>query len=427
MRRILLLGLISFALIITGLYTVNGQLLALAIPFVLYLLSGLQTTPTAINLRFERTLSAERVGPNTPVEITLKVTNTGSSLHNVLIQDELSANLTITDGSPHHLLTLSRGEHVSWSYTLQGKRGYYPFSSIQVDVQDRFGLFHKRLTFPTEGQLLILPPVLKLKRVTIRPRRTRVYSGEIPARSGGLGVEFFGVREFQPGDSPGWINWRASARHHNTLFSNEFEQERVADVGIILDGRPRSNFITQDHSLFEHSVVAAATLANAFLARGNRVGLLHYGEYPKWTFPGYGKLQRERIMQALSQVEPGYSQVFSYLQYIPTQLFPPHSQIVLISPLTPDDPDVLVQIRARGYRVMVISPDPVAFERAYLPDQQTYQQAARVLRLERELLLQKVVRGGIRLINWDVAQPFDQVAQRLSRSPVVVRSAELGQ
>lgn len=424
MRRIFLLGLIALALFTVGLYLVNGRLLALAIPFVLYLLIALQTSPGNISLHCQHSLSAERVGPNTPVQVTVTITNTGSSLHKVLIRDLLSPNLTVTDGSPHHLLTLGQGEKASWTYTLQGKRGYYPFASIQADVQDRFGLFHQKHTFPTDAQLIILPPVLKLKRVTIRPRHTRVYAGEIPARSGGLGVEFFGVREFQPGDSPGWINWRASARHHNTLYSNEFEQERVADVGIVLDGRPRSNFITQDHSLFEHSVVAAATLANAFLAQGNRVGLLHYGEYPKWTFPGYGKLQQERIMQALSQVEPGYSQVFSYLQYIPTQLFPLQSQIVLISPLTPDDPEVLVQIRARGYRLLVISPDPVAFEHAYLPNELIYQQAARVLRLERELLLQKIVRGGIRLINWDVAQPFDQVALRLSRSPAVLRTME---
>ena len=126
---------------------------------------------------------------------------------------------------------------------------------------------------PTDGQLFILPPVLRLRRVAIQPRRTRIFSGTIPARQGGSGVEFFDVREYQQGDSPRWINWRATARHPQNVFSNEFEQERAADVGLILDGRHRTNDFG-DRSIFENSVLATAALADTFLNAGNRVGLL---------------------------------------------------------------------------------------------------------------------------------------------------------
>ncbi len=51
------------------------------------------------------------------------------------------------------------------------------------------------------------------------------------------GTEFFGVREYHPGDPPHSINWRASARSMEALYSNEYQQERVADVGIVVDGR----------------------------------------------------------------------------------------------------------------------------------------------------------------------------------------------
>ena len=79
----------------------------------------------------------------------------------------------------------------------------------------------------------------------------------------------------------------------------------MADVGIVLDGRERSNLFAGGRSLFEHSVVASAALADAFLTQGNRVGLLIYSQYLQWTVPGYGKLQRERILQALSGAAPG--------------------------------------------------------------------------------------------------------------------------
>jgi uncharacterized protein (DUF58 family) len=267
----------------------------------------------------------------------------------------------------------------------------------------------RRQSFPVRGQLFILPPVTRIRRIAIRPRRTNVYSGTIPARLGGPGVEFFGVREYERGDPPAWINWNISARHPQGLYSNEFEQERVADVGIVLDGRLRTNIPRDGHSLFEYSVQAAASLADTFLAQGNRVGLLLYGKYLHWTFPGYGKIQRERILQMLARAEPGESQVFADLGHIPTQFFPAHSQIVLVSPLGPSDYVKLLQLRARGYQVMVISPDPVRFEMAYLPKRPESELAGRIVRMERSMLLQKLKHAGVQVLDWDVAKPFDQV------------------
>jgi uncharacterized protein (DUF58 family) len=424
MRQVNLLSLIIFGLIFTGLASLNPVLVAMALPFILYLMSGLLSVPETIDLKVERTLSSERTIPGIEVQINLKITNYGPRLDAILVEDVLSPHLTITKGSPRHLTSLKRGEQATWEYTLKGKRGYYSFASVQVETRDKLGLRSVHQALATPGQLLILPHVLKLKRISIRPRKTRVYSGEIPARSGGLGVEFFGVRDYQPGDSPNWINWRASSRQLDSLYSNEFEQERVSDVGIILDGRERSNTISTNTSIFEHSVLAAATLANTFLNQGDRVSLLHYGKYLEWTFPGYGKYQREKILRALTEVQPGHSLIFAYLQYIPTQIFPSQSQIVLISPLTEDDSDALMQIRARGYRLLVISPDPVAFEKSNLVETLETRLATRILTVERQMMLQKLIQGGIRVINWDVTQPFNQVVGTLSRSPATSSSIE---
>ena len=422
MKNVILLSAIAYSLILTGVALLNPILVAIAFPFVIYLLGGLFFPPQKMDLTFERSLSTVRAMPGTPVKITVRVTNTGRGLDSVLVKDILSPNLKLEKGSPQHVISLKAGQSFSWEYTVTGLRGHYPFTSIEAETWGGLGLIHVKQCFPTHGQLLILPVVLNLKKVSIRPRKTRVYSGEIPARSGGLGVDFFGVRQYQRGDSPNWINWRASARQISSLYSNEFEQERVSDVGIILDGRERSNLISANKSIFEYSVQAAATLSNAFIQQGDRVSLLHYGKYLQWTFPGYGKYQRERILRALTEVAPGQSLVFAYLQFIPTQIFPPKSQIVLISPLTGDDPEVLLKIRARGYRVLVISPDPVAFEKSTLEDTNETAMATRILAVERQLLLQKLLQGGIRVVNWDVNLPFDHVVGGLQWSPSMVRN-----
>ncbi|MBN1667816.1 MAG: DUF11 domain-containing protein, partial [Anaerolineales bacterium] len=210
MRRTVLLSLLAFVLVIPGLAILNGQLLSLAIPLVLYLVLGVLLAPGRADLQVERRISQERVVPGQPLEIEVTVHNRGPGLSELLVVDPLPGGVEVVKGSAQHLLSLGHGQTARWSYTLAGRRGYHTFSRVLITVRDSFGLVRHHQTLPSQGQIFILPEVINLKQVVIRPRRTRVYSGIVPARLGGPGVEFFGVREYQLGDPPRWINWRAS-------------------------------------------------------------------------------------------------------------------------------------------------------------------------------------------------------------------------
>ena len=424
MSRSVLLSLLTYVLLLAGITLVQGELIALALPLVAYLLIGYLQAPEQILLEATRRLEAERISPNADVEVTVTVHNRGSNLEEVLLADILPPGLTVSFGHTRHLLGLKPGASYRFTYTVAGPRGAYVFEGLNVRASDALGVRGSSVRVEARGRLFVLPPVTPVRNVTIRPRRTRVHSGMIPARAGGSGTEFFGVREYQPGDPPRAINWRASTRYGDTLYANEYQQERVADVGIILDGRPRSNEFSRGRSLFEHSVQAAASLADALLSQGNRVGLLLYASYLRWTFPGYGKVQRERILHALANARTGDSQVFYDLMYIPTRLFPPESQIIFVSPLVDDDLQPLIQLRARGYDVLVISPNPVKFELSYLPSaDQSVDLAGRVVQMERGLLLQRLQRAGIHVVDWDTREPFDAVVRRrLGRVPVWLRA-----
>ena len=422
MKQIILLSFITFGMILVGLATLNAFLVALSFPFFLYLISGSFIPQPELNLIFERQLSTERTTPGNQVEITIKVTNLGPRVDELLIEDKQYPEIQILKGSPSHLLNLDENESFSWSYNITGQRGFFHFDHIKVETRSALGLSPACHEISTTGSLLILPNVIDLPRVSINPHWTRFYTGEISSRSGGLGTDFFGVRQYQSGDPPNWINWHVSARHPSNLYSNEFEQEKVSDVGIILDGRERVNTISSNTSIFEYSVQAAASIAAAFIKQGDRVSLLEYGKYLQWIIPGYGKYQLEKILRTLSTAQPGRSLVFSYLEYIPTQIFPPKSQVVLISPLAPEDPDVLLQIRARGYQVLVICPDPISFEQSVLPDKSNVNIAARILNLERKMQINRLLQGGIQVLEWNVSQPFEQVINTLHHIPVMAQS-----
>jgi len=402
MSRITLLAALTYIIFLAGVATLNGFIIDLALPLVLYLLAGLWRAPDELNLSAQHTLSEERVSPGSLVTVNITVTNHGKHLEQVYLNDPLPKFLEVIEGSPNRLVSLPAGGEVAWSYTVRGKRGSHSFDGMTALAEDRLGLITKRALLPTSGQLLILPGMVRVRHISIRPRQTRVYSGVIPANQGGTGIEFFGVREYQIGDSPRHVNWRVSARQTNVLYSNEYQQERVADVGIVLDGRKSVNEFGHGRSIFEESVRAAVAVSSSLLAEGNRVGLFVYGKHSKWTSPGYGKYQRERIMHALALAEIGEDKSFKSLA-IPRRLFPPNSLIILISP------------------------DPISYEARGLDSRPSVQLSMRILRLQREAMIRELRHMAIQVVNWDVAVPFEQTAHAaLSRPAAWVHAIQRG-
>lgn len=408
--RFLLLAAIAYLLILAGLITLTGGLVALALPLVAYLaMTLLQQTPK-IELSIQRTVSSDSVVQNQPVSVTLKIVNTGPALDEVLIEDTLPMAMTVIDGDHQVLTSLPEGAAIEMKYTVKAPRGSYILQDVRISANDHLGVLHANRIIPVRARIVFIPEIVRLKKVAIRPQRTHGHFGPIPSRQAGSGVEFYGLREYQAGDPRRWINWRASVRHDQQLFINQFEQERIADVGVILDARQQSNvLLPSGESLFEYSVQAAGSLSEALLNDGNRVGLLVYGFGVERVFPGYGKVQQERIMNALGQARTGHNFALESLGYLPTRFFPAGSQVVMVSPLMAEDLPAFQQLRACGYEVLVVSPDPVDFEARGLNLQDSL--GRDLARVERALTLRKLQRLGVRVLDWQVNHPFEPLVR----------------
>lgn len=423
MKRAAFLGLLSFILILGGLFSFSRAILILSIPIWIYIGVGLLFSPRPLQLTATRAIDITRVSPKEPVTVITTILNNGSSIEEVIFEDLIPDRIEILEGPKKAITSLKTGETFIVEHILKAKRGEYYFPKIKASATDHFGLFHQKSTLPAPASLLVFPPAIPLKRAAIRPRRTRVYSGQIPARQGGAGVEFFGTRPYEKGDPLRWIDWKSSARYEDTFITKVFEQERVADVGLILDARLQSDTKIGDHSLFEHSIEATAALSNTFIGLGNRVGMMIYGKVIHWTFPGFGKLQRERILQTLARVEQGRSPVFKNLDHIPTKLFPNGSQLILISPLKMRDVNIIRRLRGNGFQVMVISPNPGKFALNLLPDSKELQLAYQISRIERMMMIRKMRQAGIQVLDWDVKLPFKEAAHALlSRPPAYIQA-----
>jgi len=184
MSRAALLGSLILLLVLAGLAGLRGALLALAMPLLVYFFYGLWRGPDQIMLDVQRVIDADRVTPHTPVKVSVTITNRGNALDELAIEDAVSPALTVANGSNHHLISLPKGRSFSFEFSVSGPRGGFPFETVHTEAGDDLGLMRVLRDFPTSGTLFVLPNISRIRYVPIRPRRTRVYAGAIPARVG---------------------------------------------------------------------------------------------------------------------------------------------------------------------------------------------------------------------------------------------------
>ncbi len=402
------LALLIFGLLFAALATLNGVLAWMVVPFLAYLGLGLLESPLAgkIHLRATRSVTSSRSGELTRVEVSVTVSNQGPAIDRLQLSDPIQPGMQLLDGQPEKIVSLEEGQNTTLSYTFEAGRGRYAWEAIQAAVSDPFGVLESTLEVPAAEEVRVEPELRKFRPFMVRPQRTLHSAGSIAARRGGSGTDFWGVREYYPGDPLRRLDWRLTARHPHKFFTKEFEQEEIADIGLILDSRRKTDLRAGDDSLFEHTARATASLAEVFLRQGNRVSLLIYGKTSTSIYPGYGKVQLHRILRALAQTTTESDNSLDSLQYVPTQLFTSHSLIVVLSPLARNDWQLFPRLRAYRYQVLLISPDPIDFARRMLPDDAATHLASRMARLERYLEISRITQLWIPVIDWKVGQPL---------------------
>jgi len=419
-NKTLVIGSVLFSLLIAALITRNGDIAWMMLPFLAYLGAGILQTPPLekVRLRAGRTLEQRRANENAFVDVSLSIQNQSLETLHLFIDEVAPAWMKITEGELGRWAELQPGEAAELNYTFTAVRGSFSWNSIRVVVSDPLGLVETELFLPAGGMVQIRPQIKKFKAIPFRPRSTLHSPGSIPARLGGSGTDFFGIREYHAGDSLRWLDWRLTARHPRKYFTKEFEQEEIAEIGLILDARQSTQLCVGEESLFEYSLGATASLAEMFLHQGHRLGLFVFGEVMLQVFPGYGKVQLHRIMGCLAKANVGSENRASVsLDFIPLRMFPSRALIVIISPLVSTDRPLFLRLRAYGYQVLLVSPDPVDFAYPTLEQDATTRLAIRTARLVRRLQLNDISQLQIPVIDWQISQPlFPLVRNALARS-----------
>jgi uncharacterized protein (DUF58 family) len=400
--------LLIFGLVFAGLLGRSGDLLLLSLPFLAYLAVGVLRSPGQIQLQARRSVAITGSDQVAQISMRISLSNVGETLPALTLSDPIPAGTLQIAGESGRRVGLPAGGLVELAYTLQTPRGSYTWETVHLQASDPFELVVRELDLPGQAEVCVAPSRMKLRHIPLRPRSTHLSTGSLPARRAGSGTEFWGVREYHPGDPLRRLNARLQARHPGRMYTNEFEREEIVTVGLILDGRLLTDVNNGEDSLFEHSARAAASLAESLLREGNRVGLVVCGERLIRLAPGYGKAQLHHILTALARARTGTEATLEGLKYLPMRLFPSRSQLIMISPLASGDLPAYTRLRAAGYPLLLLSPDPVLYASPLTGTDRASALAARAASLERRLQLSQLARLGVLVVDWPVSQPLSE-------------------
>jgi len=138
-------------------------------------------------------------------------------------------------------------------------RGRYQFGPLRVSTRFPMGLIKHSLTNGDPVELLVHPKLGQLNPGWLKQIREHESGSQQMTRRGLLEADFYGLREWRPGDSRRWIHWRTSARR-GSLIVQQFEQRRSQNLAILVDLWQPRNPTAKDLERVELAVSFAATL-----------------------------------------------------------------------------------------------------------------------------------------------------------------------
>ncbi len=300
---------------------------------LLVVLGGLMAGPLLFNWRLVQLMLRDlvvrrRVPPRVSAGDVLTVVVSGLNRRRrlmswlVMVEDALQRDGDAMRGRHRVRLVLPRVPargHCAASYRVRlARRGRYRFGPLQVSTRFPFGLVRSRMTVDDCPVLLVVPRLGHLTQRWLQMMDSRTQGSYSEGRrQGTLEGDFYGLREWRPGDSQRWIHWRTSAKL-GSLAVRQFEQQRNRDVTLVLDlWRPD----VPDEPELLHAETAISFLATAvtrFCQRGGgRMVISVAGRDTRyWSGFASGRLAHD-LLDHLAEAEPGDGlQIYQVLDHV---------------------------------------------------------------------------------------------------------------
>lgn len=260
---------------------------------------------------------------------------------------------------------------------------------------------------PVTRTTVVLPATAPLLDLPLPPR-LRGLTGPHESRRPGEGGGLRDVHPWQAGDRLRRIDWRVTARRSPDLSELYVRREHAlaeAVVMLVVDSRddvgpdPRTWRGTvaprpQDATSLDRARQAAASLARAYLDRGDRVGLDDLGVRRRPVPPGGGRRQLDRIRHSLALTAPEGEPV----ERLRPPRLPSGALVVVFSTFLDDESaQVAARWRTAGHRVVAVDVLP-RLRTAGLYDRERL--AVRMMTLTRDDRMAELADQDVELVTW---------------------------
>ncbi|WP_426745822.1 DUF58 domain-containing protein [Myxococcus faecalis] len=219
-------------------------------------------------------------GTRNPVHLALERHDTGTSPLRVEVRDEPPLVVASHDHRQSVVLP-PRGAPSEPAprmtyFVTPPSRGDARFGDVHLRLPGPLGLCARQVRVKAEQAVKIYPDLTALSREALSlARASDAPSERTLRRRAAEGREFESLREYRPGDDYRHIDWKASARHANTLVRT-WQPERHQPMLLLLDcGRHMAGKVRGRRKL-DHAVDAALRLARVGLDAGDVVGVMSF-------------------------------------------------------------------------------------------------------------------------------------------------------
>lgn len=202
------------------------------------------------------------------------------------------------------------------------RRGRYTLPRVAVRTRGPLGLIVRRARHTLGDAVAVLPDVARIGAQAERFLRGLDPDVGARRRARSEGRELDSLREYQRGDDPRFIEWKASAKR-GALITRKMRPEMRQDVLIALDtGRQlagRHDARDGGEPRIDVAVNVALTLGAAALSRADRVGLVSFAaDVGSWLAPTAGRARLRQLAIATLETsavaeEPDYAAVARFI------------------------------------------------------------------------------------------------------------------
>lgn len=341
--------------------------------------------------------------------VHLRIRNASQFRLQGYVRDEYPEDFS-AEGNVIPLNLAPRTETELLYHTTPPHRGDFEFGDAYIRLRGRLGMMTRQVKYPMYKAVRVYPNILDMRRYEIGlKKQSIVQPGQRVTHIRGRGTDFESLREYMPDDEFRSIDWKASARR-SKFISRQYQEEKSQNVLIVLDCGRVMGPVINGLSRLDWSVNASMMLAHVAAIKGDKVGLMAFGEdILGYAPPKAGKSQVLSLLRMTYNLESatGDSDYYHSFPFL-TRKWTRRSLVVVFTELT--DPEAskplisqLVGLTKKHLCVCVAMADPAVLEAANVepvsPEDAFRAAAAKQVLRDRKLAAAQLARAGAMVVD----------------------------